>query len=108
MMITTRVYDTNRGIAGQRIPVELDVFIQGHGWQEVGHGVTDSHGEIQDFGEQQAAGIYRLMFDIASYLPDAFFPSVAIMFEVHNTEEGYHLPLLLSPFGYSVFRGAVA
>ncbi len=103
-MITTYVLDIARGAPAPRIPVELDTFITGHGWHEVGRGFTNHEGRILDFGEPPAAGLYRLMFDVASYMPHAFFPSVAITFEVRDPGEHYHVPLLLSPFGYSTYR----
>ena len=106
MMISTHVLDTAQGAPAARIPVELDVFITGHGWREVGRGVTSEEGRIPDFGEPAAAGLYRLMFDVASYMPRAFFPSVAVTFEVRDPVQHYHVPLLLSPFGYSTYRGS--
>jgi 5-hydroxyisourate hydrolase len=106
MMITTHVLDTAQGCPAASIPVELDFFITGHGWREVGHGLTNDEGRIEEFGEPAAAGIYRLMFDVAAYIPDAFFPSVAIAFQVKEPQEHYHVPLLLSPFGYSTYRGS--
>jgi len=105
-MITTQVLDTARGAPAARIPVQLDVFITGQGWHEVGHAVTGSDGRALDFGEPAVAGIYRLMFDVAVYMPDAFYPSIAITFEVHQPGDQYHLPLLLSPYGYSTYRGS--
>ena len=105
-MITTHVLDTVRGVPAGRIGVELDFFITGHGWREVGRGVTDNEGRIRDFGEPSAAGIYRLMFDIASYSADAFFPSIAVTFEVTDAKQHYHVPILLSRFGYTVYRGS--
>src|SRR5207302_1123444 len=78
MMISTHVLDTARGCPAGRIPVELDVFITGQGWREVGSGLTNDEGRILDFGEPAAVGVYRLMFDVASYLPEAFFPSISI------------------------------
>ena len=103
-MITTCVLDTARGAPAARIPVELDTFISGHGWREVGRGITSDDGNIADFGEAAAAGVYRLMFDVGAYMPQAFFPSISIAFEVRDPEERYHVPLLLSPFGYSTYR----
>lgn len=85
--------------------MELDIFITGEGWREVGHGITNSEGRIADFGEHPAPGIYRLMYDIASYLPDAYFPSIAVTFEVRDVSERHHIPLMLSPYGYTAFRG---
>lgn len=103
-MITTHVQDSARGVPGARIPVELDIFIAGHGWKEVGHGVTNVEGRITEFGEPPAVGVYRLNFDIATYIPDAFFPTIAVVFEVRDQTERYHMPLVLSPFGYSTHR----
>lgn len=105
MMITTDVLDTARGVPAARVLVELDLFITGQGWREVGRGFTNTDGRIHEFGEPPAAGVYRLMFDVASYIPDAFFPSIAITFEVRDPSDKYHVPLLLSPFGYSTYRG---
>jgi 5-hydroxyisourate hydrolase len=105
MMITTHVLDTATGLPAARIPVELDVFVSGHGWRDAGRGVTNSDGRVLDFGEAAVPGIYRLMFDVAVYFPDSFFPTVAITFEVRDEKEHYHVPLLLAPFGYTTYRG---
>jgi 5-hydroxyisourate hydrolase len=106
MMITTHVLDTATGLPAARIPVELDVFVSGHGWRDAGRGVTNTDGRVLDFGETPAPGIYRLMFDVAVYFPDAFFPTVAITFEVRDEHDHYHVPLLLAPFGYTTYRGS--
>jgi 5-hydroxyisourate hydrolase len=106
MMITTHVIDTSTGEPAPRIPVELDVFISGHGWRDAGRGVTNADGRVLDFGENPAEGIYRMMFDIGVHVPDAFFPTISITFEVRNASDFYHIPLLLSPFGYTVYRGS--
>lgn len=103
-MITTQVLDTARGAPAARIPVQLDIFISGQGWHEVGHAITGSDGRVLDFGEAAIAGVYRIMFDVAAYMPHAFYPSIAITVEVHQPTEQYHLPLLLSPYGYTTFR----
>ena len=105
MMISTHVLDMTRGEAAHRLPVELDVFVTGHGWVEVGRGITNEHGDIDDFGEPAAPGLYRLMFDVASYMPHAFFPSVSVTFEIRDPTDRFHLPLLLNQFGYTVYRG---
>jgi len=105
MMITTHVQDSNRGTPATRIPIELDLFEASKGWVEVGHGITNTEGDIEDFGEHPAPGIYRLMYDVASYQTDAFFPSIAVTFEVRDPHEPHHIELVLSPFGYSTHRG---
>ena len=102
-MITTQVLDTVRGAPAARVPVQLDLFITGQGWREVGHGVTGNDGRVLDFGAAPAAGVYRMMFDVASYMPQCFYPSIAVTFEIRQPNEQYHLPLLLSPYGYSTF-----
>ncbi len=104
-MISTHIHDLTQGAPAARVAVELDFLITGHGWREVGRGVTNDEGVIEEFGEPPAQGIYRLMVDVASYNPRSFFPSVAATFEVRNAEEQIHIELLLSPFGYSVHRG---
>jgi 5-hydroxyisourate hydrolase len=106
MMITTHVIDTARGEPAARIPVELDVFVSGHGWRDAGRGVTNSDGRVLDFGEAPVPGIYRLMFDVAVHIPDSFFPTISITFEVRDEKGHYHVPLLLSPFGYTTYRGS--
>jgi 5-hydroxyisourate hydrolase len=103
-MITTQVLDTSRGAPAPRIPIQLDFFITGKGWKEVGYGVTNFEGAVLDFAEPESEGLYRMMFDIASYMPHAFYPSIAITFEVRDPKDQYHLPLLLSPYGYSTYR----
>ena len=102
-MITTQVLDTARGAGASRVPVQLDIFITGKGWHEVGHSLTGIDGRVLDFGEPAVAGVYRMMFDVASYMPHCFYPSISITFEIRQTNQGYHLPLLLSPYGYSTF-----
>lgn len=104
MMITTQITDIARGMPGSRIPVELDLFISGHGWKEVGRGITTMEGIIQDFGESAAPGIYRLSFDIGAYNPSCFFPTVTVTFEIKRADEIHHIPLFISPWGYSICR----
>ena len=106
MMITTHVIDISTGEPAARIPVELDVFITGHGWRDVGRGVTNTDGHILDFGETPGRGVYRLMFDVGVHIPDPFFPTISITFEVKDPNDSYHIPLLLSPFGYTTYRGS--
>jgi 5-hydroxyisourate hydrolase len=104
-MITTQIIDTTRGKPASRVPVELDFFISGHGWRQVGQGTSDRDGFIRDFEEPPVAGIYRLAFDIAHYDADSMFPSISVTFEVRDPGTGCHLPLVLSSYGYSTYRG---
>lgn len=104
-MITAQVLDAAHGLPAPRIPVSLDYFLTGIGWKEAGHGVTNDEGRILDFGENPAPGLFRLMFDTAAYRSDAFFPSISVVFEILDPLQAVHISLVLSPFGYSVYRG---
>jgi len=103
-MISTQILDIARGEPGARIPVDLDYFITGQGWKQVGHGVTGRDGSIAEFGEVPAAGVYRLVMDVAAYMPHIFFPSLSVTFESKDAAEDHHLVVQISPFGYSVCR----
>jgi 5-hydroxyisourate hydrolase len=107
MSITTHVLDTAKGKPASGIPVTLELREQA-GWTRVGAGTTDADGRLRTLQPHGAlrAGTYRLRFDTGGYLgKKAFFPEVCIIFEVHEPEGHYHVPLLLSPFGYSTYRG---
>ena len=110
--ITTHVLDTARGRPGAGLPVTLEVEAAG-GWKLVGKGTTNADGRISDLVPNETtieAGVYRLIFDAARYFAnnnvDAFYPQVTIVFKIENPAQHYHVPLLLSPFGYSTYRGS--
>ncbi|PYS70434.1 MAG: hydroxyisourate hydrolase [Acidobacteria bacterium] len=110
--ITTHVLDTARGRPGAGLPVTLEVEAAG-GWKLVGKGTTNADGRISDLVPNETAieaGVYRLIFDTARYFAnnnvDAFYPQVTIVFKIENPAQHYHVPLLLSPFGYSTYRGS--
>jgi len=109
--ITTHVLDTAQGKPAAGIPVSLQVQV-GDAWKQIGHGVTNRDGRISDLlpaGELKT-GRYKLTFNTSAYLAraasPAFFPEISIVFEVHDAAQHYHVPLLLSPFGYSTYRGS--
>lgn len=102
--ITTDVLDTTRGRPAGGVPVVLE-HATDEGWERVGHGETEASGRMQELAGDVPAGRYRLVFDTSAYLPDGFYPEVVVQFTVAE-DEHYHVPLLLSPFGYSTFRGS--
>jgi len=112
-MITTHVLDTAKGKPAAGVTVILELRHQ-RDWIPVGRGSTDSNGRLMNLTEQNhplAVGTYRLTFDTNSYhqeqgLASPFFPEVKIVFNVENVGEHVHVPLLLSPFGYSTYRGS--
>jgi len=110
--ITTHVLDTARGRPAAGVPVTLEVEAAG-GWTMLGKGKTNADGRVSDLVPDETAiqaGVYRLIFDTARYFAnnsvDAFYPQVTIIFKIENPDQHYHVPLLLSPFGYSTYRGS--
>ena len=110
-VITTHVLDTARGAPASGVPVRLE-FRDGAEWREIGEGVTDAEGRLRTLMPGAAApsgGVYRLVFDTGAYFRfhalRGFYPRVIVEFAVTEGEAHYHVPLLLSPFGYSTYRG---
>ena len=108
--ITTHVLDTSRGRPVSGMPVRLERAVDS-GWQPVGHGTTDADGRAGSLlSSRPADGRYRLVFDTDAYFhaigEPGFYPEVSVTFVVGDGEEHYHVPLLLSPFGYSTYRGS--
>jgi 5-hydroxyisourate hydrolase len=109
--ITTHVLDTSTGRPAAGVPVTLERQAGG-GWQSAGHGVTNQDGRVTGLlaGSTLAPGTYRITFDTAAYFSarnqPAFYPQVQVMFTVADAGQHYHLPLLLSPYGYSTYRGS--
>jgi 5-hydroxyisourate hydrolase len=109
-MITTHVLDTARGGAAAGVRVVLDRR-SGDGWERLASAATDANGRIGDLTEGLAIapGTYRLTFDTGAYHRamgvGAFFPEAQVTFEIRHAGEHCHVPLLLSPFGYSTYRG---
>lgn len=111
-MITTHVLDTSRGKPAEGVRVILEVRQAGE-WSPVGSGCTDSDGRLIAVAKSKtlAPGTYRMTFDTGDYqhghgVPIPFFPEVTITFSVRDTAADYHVPLLLSPYGYSTYRGS--
>jgi len=111
--LTTHVLDTSRGAPAAGVLVTLEVRDPDGAWSSRGGGVTDADGRLRTLLPGDAAlpaGVYRLTFDVAAYFGAAgvasFFPSVAITFEVRDADQHHHVPLLLSPFGYTTYRGS--
>jgi 5-hydroxyisourate hydrolase len=112
MMITTHVLDTAKGrpAAGMTVILELR---QASDWIPIARGATDENGRIATLTEDYTLvpGTYRLTFDTGDYHREQgigvpFFPEATITFTVRDATEHFHVPLLLSPFGYSTYRGS--
>ena len=110
-MITTHVLDTSRGGAAAGMAVLLEVR-EATGWRLVGQGTTDANGRVTTLTADGpiAPGTYRLTFETGAYhraagIAAPFFPATQVVFAVSAENAHYHVPLLLSPFGYSTYRG---
>jgi 5-hydroxyisourate hydrolase len=112
MSISTHVLDTSLGRPAVGVPVVLERRGGATQWHVIGHGETDSDGRVRALvpdPTKLTRGVYRLVFDTRSYFEKrgtaGFYPSVTVVFEVRD-DSHYHVPLLLSPFGYSTYRGS--
>jgi 5-hydroxyisourate hydrolase len=108
--ITTHVLDISRGRPAKGIPILLEIKRES-GWAEVGHALTDADGRAQQILRSPLiAGVYRLSFDVEIYFQEngveGFYPVASVVFHVRDANQHYHVPLLLSPFGYSTYRGS--
>ena len=111
--ISTHILDTSRGRPAAGVSVSLDVLDAGEGWSPLAQANTDEDGRVRAFTltePQLPAGTYRLTFVTSSYFgrlsEKTFFPEVTVVFRLDGGSEHYHVPLLLSPFGYSTYRGS--
>jgi 5-hydroxyisourate hydrolase len=109
--ITTHVLDTSRGRPAAGVPVILEVLTVEGGSAELGSATTDADGRVRDIGPARLeTGRYRLVFGTTAYFASigqsAFFPEVSVTFGVSDPAQHYHVPLLLSPFAYSTYRGS--
>jgi 5-hydroxyisourate hydrolase len=110
--LTTHVLNTATGRPAVGLRITLEVQDGALGWQPVSEGLTNADGRLRDLlppgGLERR--VYRLTFDTGSYFAQAgeqtFYPSVPVIFEVTALTEHHHVPLLISPFGYSTYRGS--
>lgn len=105
--LSTHVLDTALGAPANGITVRLL-----RGTEALGRGVTDADGRVREFGTALTlgAGSHTLVFDVSEYFArtkrDTFYKEIAIAFEMASGGGHYHVPLLLSPYGYSTYRGS--
>lgn len=110
--LSVHVLNLENGVPSAGIQVTLEQH-SGNQWQALGQGVTNEQGRIAAlFPEQRsfAPGEYRVVFKTGDYYRkvghDTFFPEIPVIFEVKDTGQHYHIPLLLSPYGFSTYRGS--
>ncbi|KGJ97988.1 hydroxyisourate hydrolase [Thalassotalea sp. ND16A] len=110
--ITTHVLDTTRGLPASGVPITLYARTN-DGWQQLASGMSNEDGRLPGLLGHDvvlAAGVYRMHFATSTYFKankeDGFYPYVDIVFELDGSHTHYHIPLLLTAFGYSTYRGS--
>jgi 5-hydroxyisourate hydrolase len=110
--ITTHILDLASGRPASGVSVKLESE-NGGTWKELGKSSTDSDGRVRDLlpsGEAIRPGAYRLTFETGAYWRaqgiESFYPFVSVTFVVSEGRSHYHVPLLVSPWGYSTYRGS--
>lgn len=110
--ITTHVLDLALGRPARNLTVRLAVLEPDGTWKTLGERTTNEDGRALDLlsGSPLEARTYRLTFETGAYLAatsgSAFYPSVDVVFVVGSADQHHHVPLLLSPYGYSTYRGS--
>ncbi len=111
--ISTHILDTSRGKPANGVAVSLESQDHDESWSQLTHAWTDDEGRVKPFflmEEPLPAGTYRLVFDTEAYFTTqeiaCFYPQVCVVFQIAEEPQHYHIPLLISPFGYSTYRGA--
>lgn len=111
--ISTHILDIARGQPARDVPVQLQKQITSGDWRLLTSARTDQDGRCSQLlpeGEDLGGGVYRLIFDVTSYYAaqsiDALYPVVAVTFHARAGESHFHIPLLLSPNGYTTYRGS--
>lgn len=110
--LSTHVLDTERGEPAAGLAVTLSQHGAGDSWVVVGEAVTDADGRVGALGEGPLVeGSFRLRFDVDTYYrarqrPAPFLEAVTVQFRVVESQRHYHVPLLLSPFGCTAYRGS--
>ncbi len=107
-MISTHILDLNLGTPASGVTVSLEKEVD-EGWELVKVDETNTDGRIV-YENPAEPGIYKLSFQIEDYFIEnkqtAFFLEAPIIFEIKDTNRKYHIPLLLSPYGFSTYRGS--
>lgn len=110
LTISTHILNASLGQPAPQVLVKL-FYIQADQSTLVDQQFTNADGRIQTFQiDQTPCGSYQLCFEVAAYFQalnvDSFYPKVCIDFYVKDIEQHYHVPLLISPFSYSTYRGS--
>jgi 5-hydroxyisourate hydrolase len=112
--ISTHVLNTSLGRPATDVRVRLELKGNDGEWELLWEGRTDSDGRVAGLSPAEhpgfGAGVFRITFATGEYFSalnqDCFYPYAAIVFQIQDPAQHYHVPLLLNPFGYSTYRGS--
>ncbi|KAK3706233.1 hypothetical protein QZH41_010932 [Actinostola sp. cb2023] len=113
--LTTHVLDTSSGSPARQLPVKVfyEQIPGNNTWKVIASGATNGDGRVPNLLTQETfkPGCYKIKFDTETYykslaIEEYFYPYVEIVFNIKDPGQHYHVPLLLSPFGYSTYRGS--
>jgi len=111
MSLSSHVLDAVRGRPAHGVGIRWERLHAGQ-WEPVSEAVTDDDGRVSDWGGHHPTteGCHRLVFGSGDYFRGqgtrTFYPEVVVVFEVTDPDAHHHVPLLLSPFAYSTYRGS--
>lgn len=110
--ITTHILDVSKGKPAAGVTVKLFSLNKNSEWKEIGNGITNTDGRVIDLLQKDIIpekGIYKIKFMTGEFFKKnntaGFYPFVEIVFEIDSSEH-YHIPILISPFGYTTYRGS--
>jgi 5-hydroxyisourate hydrolase len=102
--LSTHVLDAAKGMPAAGVAVRLDRRDAGGGWTTLAEARTDADGRVREWGAEPGEGVHRLTFATEG-LSD-FYPEVTVAFTIDDPGRHHHVPLLISPFAYSTYRGS--
>jgi 5-hydroxyisourate hydrolase len=103
--ISTHVLNATTGQPAAGLELTLGQQ-DGDGWRELSRRATDQDGRVRDLAGDVAPGTYRIVFQTGTYLTETFYPEVVVVFRITDPAAHHHVPLLLSPYAYSTYRGS--
>ena len=110
--LSSHILDISQGKPAPNVKISLSKQDKNQNWVVIDEKYTDSNGRIKEFLKEESGknnnGIYKLPFHIVPYFErlkqKTFYPFIEVVFEIKDTQH-YHIPITLSPYGYSTYRG---
>ena len=110
--LSSHILDIQSGFPAQGVKISLHKLNQDNQWTKIEERTTDSNGRVKDFLEKKTPegnkGVYKLTFHVKDYFlsqkQDTFYPFIEVVFEIKD-DNHYHVPITLSAYGYSTYRG---